>query len=553
MDIGFSGAAALRPLCRLVFATVAIAPLILAPAVSKAQSAAPEQPAQSSTSPNETQAPAAMPSTSMPPVVVQGGSKPLSIAPSATTPSQRVGATDNSYPPVTGARPIPASQLFSVPGEDPGYFFNLATYGQGFGKSLASRGIYLHGSYQQSDVSVVDGGHKDVSNYLGLGFFGADLDTEKAFGLKGGLVDFTITAQMGNPTGGGDGVGTQAAVPYSFGDEVRLLVFDYTQSFFDHALQITVGRMGSTTGTPYLSPGFHVTQFYCIFFTNSCGPPNGFAFNASKAPYEVGSWGGFITYHPAPFWYAKIGVFENQPLETTSVTHLGFPGRDWGLNEANGAYFPAQVGYITTPASSAYPTNFHIGGFFDSATYPDKYYNSRNLPAPLFPGAPRLDNRAAGMFAAMQQTVFRFSSDRNSVRGVALFFSGDWDIDDMEDDQQDYEAGFIITGPWKSRTADSINFMYTRQVYDQRLKEDRDTIAAIHGIPYTMQDQSVFEINYGLALAPGVVLYPYVQYYDHPDQLVLSIPDPRDTHATTVGVRFSTRFDQLFGLPQPGG
>ena len=45
MDIGFSGAAALRPLCRLVFATVAIAPLILAPAVSKAQSAAPEQPA----------------------------------------------------------------------------------------------------------------------------------------------------------------------------------------------------------------------------------------------------------------------------------------------------------------------------------------------------------------------------------------------------------------------------------------------------------------------------------------------------------------------------
>src|SRR6202000_3451353 len=164
-----------------------------------------------------------------------------------------------------------------------------------------------------------------------------------------------------------------------------------------------------------------------------CGNTAAFAANSPKAPYEVGSWGGFITIHPAPNWYIKGGVYENQPLEVTEThSHLGWPGRDWGFNEAAGAFFPIQLGYVTSPLNSLYPTNFHIGGYYDSGTFPDKYYNSRLLAAATSPGAPLIDQGTSGIFTALQQTVWRFSNDPKSTRGVSLFFTGDWDVTGLE-------------------------------------------------------------------------------------------------------------------------
>ncbi|WP_158915176.1 carbohydrate porin [Caulobacter sp. S45] len=491
--------------------------------------------------------------TQMPPVTVNADRRNgLSIAPEATTPSQKIEPGGISYPPVSGASPIQASQAFEVPGENPGWLFNLSTYGAGFGRTLADRGVYLHGGTQLMAVDVVSGGHKGGTNIFNQGYWGFDVNTEKALGWKGGLFDLTFSTQFGNIAGTENGIGSVGYVPAAFGDGVRLVNFYYNQSFFDHALQFTFGRMQSGyTSTPYLSPGIHQTQWYCSFITVSCGNTAAYAGNSSKAPYDVGSWGSFITIHPAPYWYIKGGVYENQPLEVTgSHTHLGWPGRDWGLNEAAGAFLPIQVGYITTAENSPYPTNFHIGGYYDTASFPDKYYNSKLLVAALHPGAPLLDEGTSGMFAALQQTVWRFNRDRNSTRGLSLFFSGDWDIGGLETSQQQYIGGFILTGPTATRAADTVNFLISTQVFDPREKASRDALAAAHHLAYEMRDQTGLELNYGLALAPGVTVFPYTQYILNPDQLGEAFPDPKDTHAVVIGVHALIRLDVLFGLPQ---
>jgi porin len=499
----------------------------------------------------------AMPSTTAPPVTVQGQSSaaPKSTAPSATTSSQAVTPEQNIQDTrVTGETPVPARQGFQMPGENPGYLFNLATYGQDVGQSLARHGVYLHAATQLSDLSVVDGGHKGGSEFFNLGYFGTTVDPGQALGiLQGGLLDITLSEQTGGTLAGDNITGSESLTPYAFGDQVRLVNFYYSQSFFDHALQITLGRIeAGYTATPYLSPGIHQAQWYCNFFSVSCGNTNAFALNSNKAPYNVGSWGGFITIHPAPHWYLKGGVYENQPLEVTTEDHLGFPGRDWGFNEASGALFPIQLGYVTSAGESQYPTNFHIGGYYDSAKFPDKYYNSRLLPAATHPGAPLFDQGVYGIFTGLQQTVWRFGDDPRSTRGLSLFFSGDWDVTGIQTFQQQYIVGFVMTGPFAHRAADTVNLLVSTQNFDSREEEARDLLAvARHVVGYHAGQETGLEVNYGAAVAPGLSVYPYLQYVKNPDQIGVAVPDPKDDHSLALGVRATVRFDVLFGLPQP--
>lgn len=441
----------------------------------------------------------------------------------------------------------------TVAGESTGYLFNFTGLGAKFGRSMADRGLYFHGDTQNDAVSVLAGGAKGGSNYVGLGYWGFDLDTKKAFGLPGGLFDVTFSTQIGNTSGIDSAVGSQGYVPWALGNGARLVNFDYTQSFLNHAIQITFGRIeaGYTT-TPYLSPGINHPFWYCLFFSTSCGNTAAFAFDSSKAPYPVGSWGGFITLHPAPFWYVKGGVYENQPIEVTTQNNLGWPGADWGFNQASGAFFPIQVGYVTTPLSSLFPTNVYAGGYYDSAGFPDKFYNSRGLPTPTHPGAPLIDHGADGIFVGIQQKVLRFSSNRKSNRGLSFFFSGEWDLSANETARQQYYAGFIVQGPFAFRSADSLNFLVSGETFDPRLIADREAVAAVHHLNYRMQPQIGLELNYQFAIAPGLTVQPFAQYIIHPDQLTLTVPNPENTHVLVVGIRTVLRFENLLGLIQPG-
>lgn len=439
-------------------------------------------------------------------------------------------------------------------GESPGYLLNFTNFGKPAGRDLAARGIYLHGSLQQAEASVVSGGHKQGSDYMGIGFWGFDIDTGKAFGIPGGTIDFTISTQVGNTLSSANAGASKTFNNWGFGNGVRLVNLYYDQSLMNGVLHIAAGRMNPLTSSPFtspyeLSPGFHMMPWYCSFFTMSCGNTYAFNLNASKPGYTVGTWGSFITYHPAPFWYVKAGIFESEPVETTTYNNGGWPGADWGLNESHGAYVPVEVGYITTPANSLYPSNIQIGGDVDTTEYADKYYNAKMRPIAEFGGAPLYHDRTSGIFAGIQQTVLRFSDDPRSTRGVAIFASGDWDVSGLETVQQEYMGGLIVTGPFPSRAADTLNLLFDYQVFDSRLKADRQLIAALHGRNYTMRNETGFEINYAFAVAPGLSVSPYTQFVANPDQMGLSIPEPHDTYAFSVGVRAVIKFETLLGLP----
>jgi porin len=452
------------------------------------------------------------------------------------------------YRPFIGVVPKPPN----VAGETQGYLFNLQNVGAGPGSFLAQYGIYLTGKMQNNGLAQISGGAHGEARYVGLGYFGFDVDTYKALGLPGGLFEFTASTQTGDPDTGPNGIGSTTFYPYGFGKETRLVDFNYVQSFFGHALQIQVGRMEiGYTSTPYLSPGLHKMAWYCSFFSVSCGNAPLFANDTPKAPYQMGSWGSKITVHPMKSTYLEAGVWENQPDELTSNLHNGWPGEDWNFDQARGVVVGGQGGYTTTPLTSLYPTDIHFGGIWDNGPYEDKLLDASGGLAPLIPGAPLIDHGSASLFGGIQQTVLRFSDDPLSTRGVSVFLSGDWDLVGYETQKWQYIAGFIMTGPLASRSSDTINFMASIESFDNRLTEDRDLLADLTHTPYQMGRETGFELNYGYVPAPGVTVTPFLQYVINPNELDLTKPIP-ESHSLAAGLRLLVNFANMLGLPSSG-
>ena len=58
-----------------------------------------------------------------------------------------------------------------------------------------------------------------------------------------------------------------------------------------------------------------------------------------------------------------------------------------------------------------------------------------------------------------------------------------------------------------------------------------------------------YEFNYGIAIAPGLTIKPFVQFISHPDQFAVATPSGNNTHAIFVGALLELNFVNMFGLP----
>ena len=63
------------------------------------------------------------------------------------------------------------------------------------------------------------------------------------------------------------------------------------------------------------------------------------------------------------------------------------------------------------------------------------------------------------------------------------------------------------------------------------------------------QSEVSYEVNYGFAVAPGMLIKPFLEFISHPDQANASAPSGNVTHAIFVGALFEVDVASLFGLP----
>ena len=440
------------------------------------------------------------------------------------------------------SRPAAPASLPNA-GTEGGYLFNLRPLGLKFGQELADKGIYLTGRTLQQSISEVGGGIKRGTFYEGFNLLGVDLDLNRIAGINGASFHLLGNDLAGLPYQTFSGSIFVFNRAFAVGAGARLNEFSYEQSLFDNRLDLRVGRLPSQSD-------FDQSQTYCEFLYGVCAVPAGFVFDRGLPAYLTASTGGEAKLDLTHHFYLNAGAFEDEPrLALPGDTNL--PGPDWDPSNARGVTFPLQFGYKTTFKDDPYPKNYFIGGFADTGDYSDPYLNVTGRSRAQFGGLAKVDHGRSGVYLAAEQVVYR--PDPTKSRALSLFGNATFQTTGNSVIDNAYFFGFSYKGPFEVRPNDTLNGLVHVINLNNAYLTEVDQNLAVRRIRGTVSGAETYvEINYGLALAPGIVLKPSFDYIFNPDQVGV-LPTATNRHAEFFGVAFSAFLPESLGLPRLGG
>ena len=439
--------------------------------------------------------------------------------------------------------PIEPPENLPASGTEGGYLFNLRPVGADFGRTLANYGIYLQGKELAETLSNVSGGIKRGTSFEGYTAFGVDLDLNRIVGIPGGSIHFVLDDLQGQPFASYSGSAyANNRIFAGNGPAFRLQEFSYEQSLFNNRVDLRLGRVPAYTQ-------FDGSEIYCTFVTSLCRTPAAYTFNRGYPPYLASSWAAVAQIRIAGPFYTNFGVYENEPILSTT-NHGGFPGPDFGLNYANGATIPVQFGYRTTLENDPYPRAFAIGGFYNTGTNADPLLNTAGQNRILAGGTAKTDVGSSELYIQGQQMVYR--PDMSSDRGLTLFGGANWATSGEPDIQRMLFAGAYYKGLFPQRPNDTIGFSTSLINVNPRITERNNSILATTTGGQTSGAEVSYEVNYGVAIAPGMTFKPFLQFISHPDQATVVKPSGNNTHALFIGALLDVDLAHLLGLPTLG-
>ena len=322
---------------------------------------------------------------------------------------------------------------------------------------------------------------------------------------------------------------------------LRLNELSYQQGFLHDGANIRVGRVSAYTQ-------FDGSELYCTFITDLCRTAAAYTFDRGSPAYLASSWAGIAEARLTRRVYLHAGVYENEPIEATS-NHGGFPGPDWGLNYANGATIPGQLGYRTTTENDRYPRAYDVGGFVNTGRYADPLLNAAGRNRILAGGSARMDLQSSLIYVQGQQMVYR--PDR-SDRGITLFGGADWAAGGQPVIERMVFGGVYWRGPFASRPVDTVGVAVSYTAVNSRITERIDSVLAKTGGGQASRGEISYQANYRFAVAPGFEIKPFAEFISHPDQEASARPSGSNTHAVVVGTLFEVDAAALFGLATMG-
>ena len=454
------------------------------------------------------------------------------------------GAQQNPSGSTAPALLIPLEPPDALPdsGTAGGYVFNLRPLGLEAGRRLADHGVYPILRNLSEVLGNVSGGIQRGGSYQGLTLLGLDLDAQRIAGISGGAVHVLVSDIAGQNFGPISGSAYLNNRVYAgTGANLRLNELSYEQSLLGKRINLRLGRVPAYTQ-------FDGSELYCTFITALCRTPAAYTFDRGYPPYPAASWAAVLQARLAGPLYADIAVFENEPVLSTS-SHHGFPGRDWGLDEASGATIPVQLGYRTTAQDDRFPRAFSVGGFYDTGRYADPLLNAGGRNRTQFGGPSRTDTGASQVYVQAQQMVYRPDS---SDRGLTVFGGGNWATSGEPFVERMVFAGAYYKGMTASRPNDTLGVAVSVLGVNPRIAERNNSTLAKTTGGQTSRTEVGYEVNYGFVIAPGLKFKPFLQFISHPDQSASARPAGGNTHALFVGGMLQVDAVSLLGLPTLG-
>ena len=412
----------------------------------------------------------------------------------------------------------------------------------------AGGGFTFQLNYLSESAGNVTGGLSKGADYADQILYAVDIDLRRTIGLAGGTIHLLGTTRDGRSLAV-DHIGNSLASQeiYDGAETSRITLATYEQKLFDNRLDVEVGRL----------PGqgaFLVSPLYCDFQNvATCGSPE-IVFNDSHFTYfPPSTWGGHVKYFVTPKVFLHAGAFEVQPSTQTQFDS----GLNFGLDGATGVVIPVELGYTTTAANDPLPRNYAIGAIVDRSSYNDPvdgtFVNTRGTVAPQNTVGPVTDFGRSIVYGRFDQAVFKRAGafpQELQVFGAVLGGTGGRQIQTYQ-----IEAGLVLTGPFKSRPYDTLDFDVSNQHYSKLGFANIVAARAAEGIVGNLpsRDETLIELNYGVQLTPAIHLTPNLQYIFNPDNLREPTLTRPIKDAFVIGGKITVDVFTLLGLAKGPG
>jgi porin len=319
---------------------------------------------------------------------------------------------------------------------------------------------------------VTGGKLQGASDYSLIGF-GVLLDTDRLWGWHGGTVHVGYAVNFGTSLSK-NYVGN--SFPVQLADVAdthpRLTYFSFTQGAFEGKLSVRLGRLtiNSVSHEEFLG-----SEYFKAF--TSVGVdlvPLGLFLNAPGAfGYPDTTWGARIKFQPDKRFYTMVGVYNGDPALKDGTHH----GLDFSMRGPPFLIGEAGFRWNDSKNPSSVSRNIKFGAYYNDGVRYGLYVLGDQV---LLRWGAAEENRHLGAFGAF------ISAPDQHVNRVPYFF----------------DTGLVAYGPMRSRPKDFAGFAVVYGSYSRDLRRP---------------EEMAFEWNYAVAIRPGLLVQPDIQYLINPN------------------------------------
>jgi porin len=365
---------------------------------------------------------------------------------------------------------------------------------------LAVAGIEPRIQYIWNPAYNVQGGDRSKLTLPGQFTVGAGVDLEKLVGLKDTRFQFLITNRRGDSISDDAGLGllNNAQGIFGGGQIWRLSQLSLSKKF--GRFELKAGRMSVAEdfGT---GDCFFESLYFCGTAAGHVG--NGYWYNPPTAV-----WGARVRRNDKD-GYTQVGMFELNPLNATRGFYLGFAGR-------TGFLLPVERGFSVHLHGNPRLAGLIRAGFWYDTSSSNDLVRDIDGGFSLVSGKPLALKRGRwGAYIAAKQQLVAPRPDGSGA--VSMMFNAVEADPRTARNVNKVTVGVRASGLIPSRPKDELGVAIGRIRANGRLADALRASDLVTG-KTTPQQHSEYavEIDYSIAVAPGLSVRPNVQLYKNP-------------------------------------
>ncbi|HEX7933957.1 MAG TPA: carbohydrate porin [Paraburkholderia sp.] len=377
---------------------------------------------------------------------------------------------------------------------------------------LGKYGVTFQLTETSEYLANLRGGLSRGGDYDGLTTATVQIDTQKAFGLPGGL--FNVSGlQIHGRNLSADRLGTlNTASGIEAEGATRLWELWYQQSFLNKRVDVKVGQQS-------IDQEFITSTYAATFINTMFGWPAlpSYDMPSGGPAYPLSAPGVRVRGQITPSLTALAGVYSGDPLGNDSTNKSGT-----NFNLHNGALWIGELQYaINQPAdgemvgadSNRLPGTYKIGVWYNTNRFDDPRFDNTGLSLanPASTGIAQSHRGNYSIYAVADQMVWR--PDPDEARSLGVFARVMGAPDDRNLVSFSANLGVVLKAPFKGRDNDSAGLAVTYVKVGKHAHDlDLDNRALLNS-PYGVRtSETALEATYIYQVTPWWQLQGDAQY-----------------------------------------